>query len=66
MKIIIPGELPDLNTYINAERSNKYAGAKLKKEWTNICMYEAKSQCKQKFDKVFIEGDSKREVYVSI
>lgn len=28
----IPGTLPDLNAYINAERANKYAAAKMKKD----------------------------------
>ena len=32
--IHIPGELTDLNTYINAERGNRYSGARLKKEET--------------------------------
>jgi hypothetical protein len=35
LKLIIPGELTDLNTYIDAERSNRYAGAKIKKEMTD-------------------------------
>ena len=30
-RIIIPGTLPGLNEYIDAERSNKYAAARLKK-----------------------------------
>lgn len=34
IKFTIPGELTDLNTYINTERSNKFAGAKLKKDET--------------------------------
>lgn len=32
IKLIIPGRLPGANDYINAERRNKYAGAKLRKE----------------------------------
>ena len=35
MKFTIQGELPDLNTYTNDERGNKYAGAGLKKKATN-------------------------------
>lgn len=31
-KIIIPGTLPGLNDYIDAERSNKYQAAKLKRQ----------------------------------
>jgi hypothetical protein len=34
MKLIIPGELTDLNTYINKERSNRFFGAKVKKRET--------------------------------
>jgi Holliday junction resolvase RusA-like endonuclease len=30
--LVIEGSLPTLNEYINTERSNKYAGAKLKKK----------------------------------
>lgn len=32
MKFIIPGTLPSLNEYINAERSNRYQAANMKKE----------------------------------
>lgn len=39
MQIIIEGELPDLNTYIQAERGNRFAGAKLKKEATELVRY---------------------------
>jgi len=38
MKFTISGELPDLNTYIKAERGNKYAAAKLKKKATEKVM----------------------------
>ncbi|QXN86306.1 RusA family crossover junction endodeoxyribonuclease [Tetragenococcus halophilus] len=34
MKVVIPGSLTDLNTYTNAERTNRYKGAKLKKQNT--------------------------------
>lgn len=34
MNIIIPGELTDLNTYIQAERTNKFIGSAVKKEET--------------------------------
>lgn len=34
MKIVIPGSLTDLNTYTNAERTNRYKGAKIKKQNT--------------------------------
>ena len=42
MKLIIPGELTDLNTYIDAERSNRYAGAKIKREMTDYVTLFAK------------------------
>ncbi|MCC4046484.1 hypothetical protein [Enterococcus gallinarum] len=38
-KIVIPGELTDLNKFINSQRTNRYAGAKLKKENTEKCCY---------------------------
>ena len=41
----IPGTLPDLNAYINAERSNKYAAAKMKKGAEKkivLCIKQAK------------------------
>lgn len=38
----IPFALTDLNTYINKERSNKYVGAKIKKENTNNVMLVTK------------------------
>lgn len=42
--LVIHGELPDLNTYINAERANKFGAAKIKKEATELVMWEVKSQ----------------------
>lgn len=39
MIITIPGSLPTLNEYINAERSNKHLAAKMKKTYTDICAY---------------------------
>ena len=34
MIINLPGEFTTLNKYINAERTNRYLGAKIKKEET--------------------------------
>ena len=48
-KFTIPGELCDLNTYINAERSNKYAAANIKKSETYRCQVEAVNQIKKTF-----------------
>ena len=42
VKLIIRRTLPNLNDYITAERSNKYAGAKMKREWEAIVMHEAR------------------------
>src|SRR5271166_5521797 len=42
--LTIKNWLPDMNTYINHERSNKYLGASYKKEWTEIACQEARSQ----------------------
>ena len=42
--LIIKGRLPDANTYINVERSNRYAAAKMKQEWTKIIKNEVKAQ----------------------
>lgn len=34
-KLWLPFRFPSLNEYINADRSGKYAGATMKKKWTN-------------------------------
>lgn len=44
MKLTIKGELTDLNTYINAERSNRFMGAKIKKQQTEIVYWAIKEQ----------------------
>ena len=36
MRMIVPGRLPGLNEFINANRSNKHAGAKMKREAEEI------------------------------
>lgn len=45
-KLTIPGTLPGLNEYINAERRNKYAAATIKKQCEAVVMGEAKRQLK--------------------
>lgn len=50
MKLIIPGELTDLNTYIRAERGNKYAGAGIKHRETDLVALHAISQGLPKLD----------------
>ena len=42
IRLTIPGELCDLNTYVNAERSSRFKGAKIKKEETYRCSLEAR------------------------
>lgn len=37
MKITIPTGLTTLNEYVNAERRNRYIGAKIKHQQTDIC-----------------------------
>jgi len=36
MNIWIGAKFPSLNEYINAERRNRFLGAKMKKEWTEL------------------------------
>ena len=38
----IEGRLPDLNKYVNAERTNKYIAAKIKKEATELVAWQVK------------------------
>ena len=48
--MIIDYNLPTLNEYINAERTNKYIAAKIKKKATETVCWIAKSLNIQKFD----------------
>lgn len=36
--VVIPGELTDLNTYINTERTNRFMAAKIKDRETSYCI----------------------------
>lgn len=49
--MIIDGELLDHNKYINLTRSNKYLGAKAKKEATETVAYYTVSNALKKIDK---------------
>ena len=40
-RIIINGELTDLNNFINSQRNNKFGGNNLKRKNTNICRLAA-------------------------
>lgn len=42
MKLIIKGELTDLNTYIDAERTHRQSGAKIKAKNTDMCLWQIK------------------------
>lgn len=42
MNLVIEGTLPTLNKYINAERTNKYMAAKLKKDATELVAWQCK------------------------
>lgn len=44
MKLIIPGEMTNLNKYVNAERTNKFMAAKIKKDETERVYWECKKQ----------------------
>ena len=48
MKLVIPGELPDLNTIIDKAKSNKFAYARLKRDNTDAVAWTAKSLPKAK------------------
>ena len=54
MLINIPGKLPGLNDVISANRSNKYIGAKLKRETEQLLCVHIKNQCKRKYERVRI------------
>lgn len=42
-RLVIPHELMDLNRYVNAERSNRFQAAKIKKENTYRCAVAIKA-----------------------
>lgn len=44
MKLIIDGTFPNLNDYIAAERESRYAGAAMKRRYTELVAYYAMSQ----------------------
>lgn len=66
---VIKGRLPSLNDYILKNRTNRFAGAKMKKEVEELIMWEIKSQIKGSFDseKVivrihWVEANKKRDL----
>jgi len=52
LTLIIKGELTDLNTYIDAERSNRFAAAKLKKAETALVAFSCKQQKLKPVEKI--------------
>lgn len=52
MKIFIPYTFTDLNTYIDAERTNRYKAAKIKKDETAIVMWFLKNKKYKRIDEV--------------
>ena len=59
--IVIPKELTDLNTYINAERRHRMQGANIKKKETNTCM----AYLKQAVNKGFEIGRDKYPLHIT-
>lgn len=66
IKIEIPMKLPSLNQYINACRSNRYAGAKMKEQvesdisWYIKTLPKFKKPVKIKFE--WVESNKKRDL----
>lgn len=44
MRLIVIGRLPSLNEYVQAERSNRFAGAKMKKDYTEMIYWTIREQ----------------------
>lgn len=66
--LVIPGRLPGLNEYISAERSNRYKGAKLKRESEDIvvlairkCLNGIKIRSPVRMEYVWYEKDKRRD-----
>lgn len=52
MKLIIPGRLPGLNDMTDAARRNRYESAKMKREYTDLVAWCAKSARLPRFERV--------------
>lgn len=65
MTLTIQGELPTLNEYVNAERTNKFMAAKMKKEWTEKVAWLAKAaklkKVKEPIPELIIDWYTKNE-----
>ena len=53
-KLTIYGSLDDLNTYTEANRRNRYLGAKMKRNNQTICSLQIVEQAKYTYDRCFI------------
>lgn len=53
-KLTIYGSLDDLNTYTEANRRNRYLGAKMKRSNQNLCTWQIIEQAKYAYDRCFI------------
>jgi len=65
-KLQIEAKFPTLNEYTNANRTNKYAGASIKKKWTKIvathCLRADISPCKKvKLEFIWQEKNKRRD-----
>lgn len=54
-KLVIEGSLPTMNEMVNANRTNRFKGSKLKKEATELVALYAKVQLKEITKKVHIK-----------
>lgn len=54
-KIVIPGELPDLNTIIDKSKQHWGQYSKMKKEHTELVAWIAKSKIKKKLGKIDLQ-----------
>ena len=67
IKFTIPGRLPGLNEYINAERQNKYMAAKMKKQAEELIAWSLKAEKRVKFKNpvlihyLWVEKDRRRD-----
>lgn len=66
-KFTIPGRLPSLNEYIDAERASKYKAAKMKKQAEELISWSLKTGKKVKFKApvtihyLWVERDKRRD-----
>ncbi len=67
LKFTIPGRLPGLNEYINAERRNKHMAAKMKKQAEELIAWSLKAEKRVKFKNpvlihyLWVEKDRRRD-----